>query len=141
MVSEVTRAQSEDLLIDNLDAERLSRANYAFDDVLKGGIPHFEALVLGFHLGDLVHRPHSHHPCCLVAFTHQHQNPRHESGRQGRDKSISRHGKVWLKRNRSGVMCVRWCRGIFVLEGTAERLKRGWRLLRAVKVEIHNSLF
>lgn len=71
MVSEVTRAQSEDLLIDNLDAERPSRAYYAFDDLLKGGVPHFEALVLGFHLGDLVHRPHGHHPCGLVAFTHK----------------------------------------------------------------------
>lgn len=120
MVSEVARAQSEDLLIDNLDAERPSRADDAFDDFFHGGVPHFEALVLGFHLGDLVHRPHRHHPCGLVAFAHQQQNPHHESGKHGTAESISRHGKVWHKRNQSGVMRVRWCRGIFVLEGRAE---------------------
>lgn len=62
-------AQNEDLLVDNLDAQRLGWANYAFDDGFEGGIPHFEALILGFRLGNLIHCPHRHHPRCLVAFT------------------------------------------------------------------------
>lgn len=60
----------QDLLIDNFDAQRAGRANDAPDDRLQGGILHFEAFILGFHLGDFVHRSYWHHPCCFVACTH-----------------------------------------------------------------------
>lgn len=66
----VHRAQDQDLLLDDLDSQRTGRAGDAFDDVFHGGVPQFEAVILGFHPRDLVHRPHGHHPCRLMAFTH-----------------------------------------------------------------------
>lgn len=60
-----------DLLVDNLDSQRPSRAYYAFDDCFHGGIPHLEALVLGFDLCDLIYSSHRHHARCLVAFAHK----------------------------------------------------------------------
>lgn len=67
----VHRAQDQDLLVDDLDSQRTGRAGDAFDDGFHGGVPHFEAVILGFNPCDLVHRPHGHHPCSLVAFTHK----------------------------------------------------------------------
>lgn len=93
----VPRAQNEDLLVDDLDAQRLRRANYAFDDSFKGGVPHFEALILGFHLGNLVHCSHRHHPRCLVAFTQK----RFQNGNLGKKKnyplsSLARKKTEWM---------------------------------------------
>lgn len=45
-----TRAQKQDLLVDNLDAQGTGRAGDGFDDGLEGGVPRGEALVLGLHL-------------------------------------------------------------------------------------------
>ena len=61
--------QNQNLLFDNLDAEWSSGANDTLDDVFQGRVPDFEALILGFHLGDLIHRPQWHHPGCFMTYT------------------------------------------------------------------------
>lgn len=54
------------LLVDDLDPQGACRADDALDDVLKRSVLNLEALVLGFHLCDLVHRSDGHLASCFV---------------------------------------------------------------------------
>lgn len=112
------QTEKKHLLVDNLDAQRPGRADDALDHRFQRRVSHFEALVLGFDLGDLVHGPDRHHPRRLVAFcTQKRRTMRTKQGRHARPIQAR-------------------CAG-----GTEnQRLKRGWTLLRVPKVEIWNSL-
>lgn len=55
------------LLVDDLNAQRASRADDALDDSLYRSVLHLEGLVLGLDLSNLIHRPYRHLPCDLMA--------------------------------------------------------------------------